>query len=346
MRQQVGDYFKQKNLDPKNPISGLWRLALFFITFVISYFIMAGDFSVPSKFIAAILFGSCQALPLLHTMHDASHTSIGSTPTWWSCVGRFCMDWMAGASLTSWHNQHVLGHHVYTNLMGADPDLPVVVEGDIRRLTSFQKWLPQYKYQHIYLLFAYGFLALKFRVQDVIGMIDHTNGPIRVNGPYIPEYVYQFITKSTWIFWRIFVPIFVWGQSVGEFFVYFFIAEFITGWYLAFNFQVSHVSTPLEWLDIKRPIDDEWAVSQIKTSLDYAHGSFLCTFLSGALNYQTVHHLFPSVSQYHYPAIAPIIQAICKKWNVPYNHVDSFSTAFYLHVEHLHTMGNDHLIFH
>jgi len=53
--------------------------------------------------------------------HDASHTSIGWNYRWWSIIGRGCMDWFAGGSLTSWYNQHVIGHHVYTNVMGADP---------------------------------------------------------------------------------------------------------------------------------------------------------------------------------------------------------------------------------
>jgi fatty acid desaturase len=35
----------------------------------------------------------------------------------------------------------------------------------------------------------------------------------------------------------------------------------------------------------------------VKTGLDYGHGSTIATFLSGALNYQIEHHLFPCVSQ-------------------------------------------------
>jgi fatty acid desaturase len=75
------------------------------------------------------------------------------------------MDWMAGASLTSWHNQHVIGHHIYTNVVGADPDLPLVLEGDIRRVSRIQRWARIYKFQHIYLFVLYGVLGLKFRIQ-------------------------------------------------------------------------------------------------------------------------------------------------------------------------------------
>lgn len=64
--------------------------------------------------------------------------------------------------------------------------------------------------------------------------------------------------------------------------------------------QVSHISTSCEYHcddQVSQCIPEEWAVSQIKSSVDYAHGSWLTTFMSGALNYQVTHHLFPSISQ-------------------------------------------------
>src|SRR5207247_2194408 len=112
------------------------------------------------KVIAAFIFGCFQALPLLHTMHDCSHTSFGPNEKWWSFFGRLTMDYLCGASLTSWHNQHTIGHHIYTNVLGADPDLPVVMDGDLRRVSRLQRWAAIYKFQHIYLFFLYGLLGL------------------------------------------------------------------------------------------------------------------------------------------------------------------------------------------
>lgn len=150
----MGDYFRKNKLDPKSPFSGLWRLAIFFSLAAVTYYAMSfpANYSWITLIAAAIVFGCVQALPLLHCMHDASHLAIGSTPTTWSVIGRLCMDWYAGASLYSWLNQHTIGHHVYTNVMGADPDLPVVENGDVRRIAPFQRWASFYKYQHIYML--------------------------------------------------------------------------------------------------------------------------------------------------------------------------------------------------
>jgi hypothetical protein len=45
---------------------------------------------------AAAVYGVCQVLPLLHIMHDASHTAIGHSETWWKVVGRVTMEWCVG----------------------------------------------------------------------------------------------------------------------------------------------------------------------------------------------------------------------------------------------------------
>jgi len=86
-------------------------------------------------------------------------------------------------------------------------------------------------------------------------------------------------------------------------------------------------------------INGEWAKLQIETCVDYGHNSWMWTFFSGALNYQSIHHLFPSVSQYHYPAIGPIILATCKEYDVKFNHVQNFGQAFYLHIKQLYDMS-------
>ena len=50
----------------------------------------------------------------------------------------------------------------------------------------------------------------------------------------------------------------------------------------------------------------------------------MAAFLCGALNYQSVHHLFPCVSQYHYPALSGVVRRVARKWGVRYNYVGSF----------------------
>jgi hypothetical protein len=60
----------------------------------------------------------------------------------------------------------------------------------------------------------------------------------------------------------------------------FLVAEFVTGYWLTFNFQVSHVSTEAEFfyndvdkLKVKGTNEQwelEWGILQVKSSVDYA----------------------------------------------------------------------------
>lgn len=120
------------------------------------------------------------------------------------------------------------------------------------------------------------------------------------------------------------------------------IAELSSGAWLAYFFQVNHISDSLTYTVASDKEDKKmgWAAMQVAGTLDYGHSSWLTTFLSGTLNYQTVHHLFPSVSTHHYPAIAPIIQKCAEKHGIKYNHVDTFFEAAWLHLKELNRLGN------
>jgi len=304
-----------------------------------------------ARFALAVLMGMCQGMPLTGWMHDASHSSIGHSERWWWGVGRFALDYFSGSSMISWRNQHVIGHHIYTNVMGSDPDLPVSLTSDPRRLVEQQAWASVYRWQHIYLPPLYGILGLKSRVQDFTEVFSQlTNGPIRVNPISVQDYLRLISSKATWAFYRIVVPYVFLNVVSGASLVWlFFTTEFTTGYWLAFNFQVSHISDDADFLfaDMKKRetgkcpavFEQEWAAAQIKTTVDYGHGSPLAAYLSGALNYQTIHHLFPSVSQYHYPAVTPIIMEVAKKHGLEFNVYDNFYDAFSGHIKHLRNLG-------
>jgi len=277
-------------------------------------------------------------------MHDACHSSIGYNEWWWKVIGRFTMDFLTGGDMKHWHHQHVLGHHVYTNVMGADPDLPEVVDGDMRYIVPRQVWISLYKFQWIYMPLLYGFLTVKIRLQNwTTTWSTLMNGPVRVNPIGDKEYIYFFTTRIINLGYQLLFPMLFGVLSPLQVFAFWFLQELAFGFWLATNFQVSHISTEAVFpcdRTLNPEIKEEWAVLQVLSSVDYAHSSKVATFLSGALNYQTTHHLFPSVSKYHYPAITPIILKVCKKWDVPFNHLPTFTDAFYAHVQFLYKMGN------
>lgn len=75
-------------------------------------------------------------------------------------------------------------------------------------------------------------------------------------------------------------------------------SDIVWSLYLMLVFQASHVNDDVEWPkpDQNNQLHKDWAVLQVESSMDFAHGDFLTTILTGSLNYQSVHHLFPQVS--------------------------------------------------
>jgi fatty acid desaturase len=54
------------------------------------------------------------------------------------------------------------------------------------------------------------------------------------------------------------------------------------------------------------------------STTDYAPDSTFLKILSVSLNYQIVHHMFPSIHPAHYPAIRKLLIPIAKKYDIDY----------------------------
>lgn len=77
-----------------------------------------------------------------------------------------------------------------------------------------------------------------------------------------------------------------------------------------------------------------WYKAQVETSSSY--GGFISGCLTGGLNFQIEHHLFPRMSSAWYPYIAPTVQRVCEKHGVryvryPWVWQNLISTIKYLH---------------
>lgn len=351
LKERVVKHFQDRKISPRqtrSPWTGLAAVLPLYVALIACFCVVHGavwptaPFAV--KFVLAAAFGWLQVVPLMHWLHDASHGALGPNETWWKVLGRFAMDFVAGANIMPWHHQHILGHHVLTNVFGADPDLPMAKDGDMRRLVPAQVWRSVYKYQHIYLPILYSLLGIKIRYQDFSEfMINRMNGPVRVNW-YDNVWIRIVGSKLVWASWRMLLPVYYLGCSWSTVLGYMLVADVISGFWLAYNFQVSHITEDMSWPN-GRPgensmeLADSWAENQVKTGLGYAHDDKVWTYVCGALNFQIEHHLFPGLSQYYLPEVAPIVKATCKDFGIPYRYVPTFWEAFKAHIRFLKAMG-------
>ena len=81
-----------------------------------------------------------------------------------------------------------------------------------------------------------------------------------------------------------------------------------------------------------KPVD--WFKAQVETSSTY--GSFISSWITGGLNMQIEHHLFPRMCSSYYPIIAPKVREICEKHGVKYHwypwiHQNLIATFTYMH---------------
>jgi len=90
----------------------------------------------------------------------------------------------------------------------------------------------------------------------------------------------------------------------------------------------------VDW-PIEKLIEKDWAISQVLTSKDYSENSTFWTYFSGYLNYQVVHHLFPSVAPHYYPEIVGIVKQVCLEYNVKFDHDETFYSLLMSHWRHI-----------
>jgi fatty acid desaturase len=346
VKKRVKDHFKKLGISPK---SAQWTfMRYFWIAFGVAFFWYLQTFmyreSVVGCLFASVGLTFFTILGGFNMSHDTSHFAITHKPWVWRLVGLW-HDFINGMSQHVWNHQHTIGHHPYTNIDHADPDIITAADNlpDVRRIKRSQSWMPRYLYQHIYVPLLYGLLTWKMRLQDfIILLFLHKNGNIRFNKLTPLQWIVFFGGKAFFIFHRIVVPLLV-GMSVSQLVFLLMFCEVMAGLYIAFTFQVSHVNTNVSWPlpDKSGLVHIDWWEMQVQTTQDYSTSSWLMTILTGSLNHQTAHHLFPGVAQCFYPIVTPIVKQTCEEFGIEYHDCGSFWSAIKSHIFHLKRLGQD-----
>jgi len=349
LKKKIESYFVEKKISPRYAPGMLFR-SFFLISaaFALHYAAVYSS-SIYASLLLTSLMGIVCALISFMPVHEGSHASTTESPLMWRLLGSV-HDFVNGASFYTWLHQHFLGHHPFTNVTNHsenndsfDPDV-TTHNPDLRRIKPHQKWHEHYKWQQLYMPLLYGLLGIKYRINDInIVFFTKMNGHIKVN-PLNAWHMTMFIAgKIFWFTYRIVLPCLV--VPIWQSLLMFIVSDLITSYVLAFVFQVNHVVPAAKWPRVEKgtgKVDMDWAEVQLSTTTDYAHGSWMTTFLTGALNYQVTHHLFPYISQMHYMEIAPIVVQHCKDAGITYNHLPNFWEAIKAHVKYLAIMGEHH----
>jgi linoleoyl-CoA desaturase len=132
--------------------------------------------------------------------------------------------------------------------------------------------------------------------------------------------------------------VFPWWQAL----IGFLIIMFTIGLITSAIFLPAHL---VEAADFPEPVGDplhienEWAIHEVETTVNYAPNSRLVNTYVGGLNYQIEHHLFPHICHVHYPRLAPIVQKTCEEFGITYSVYPTMRAALLSHARALREFG-------
>ncbi len=121
----------------------------------------------------------------------------------------------------------------------------------------------------------------------------------------------------------------------------FFVMHYAAGLTLTLIFQLGHCveGTDLVYPEDSNRIADGWAEHQMKTSANFGEGDWLTNWITGGLNYQIEHHLFPKICHTHYSALFPIVRQAAQEFGLPYHCYKNFPTGYAAHLRLLKRAG-------
>lgn len=283
----------------------------------------------------AILLGLTIAAIGFNIMHDANHEAY-SDSRWLNRAMALTLD-LVGGSSHFWHWKHNVFHHTFVNVVGYDTDINLLGLG---RLTPHHPHAWVHRWQHIYVWFLYGAMALKWQLYDdfrlaLTGRMAHYSVP----RPRGAQWLVLFGGKLVFLSLAFAIPLTrhpLWAVAAT-----YVITGVALGIVLAVVFQLAHVVERADFPPETSPgcVDTPWAVHQVETSVDFARDSRAASWLLGGLNFQIEHHLFSRMCHVNYPAIAPLVEQTCREFGIEYKHNTTFLSALRSHYDWLREMG-------
>jgi linoleoyl-CoA desaturase len=338
LTERVDAYFEQTGLSRDGGSAALFKTIAVFAWATVSYLLLL--FWAESWWTALPLTVSL-ALALagvgFSVMHDGSHGAYSKSPL----VNRLAaatLDFL-GASSYVWRQKHVVLHHTYTNVAGADDDINAE---PFLRLAPTQRLRWYHRYQRLYFPLLIGlFFTTKWAVWDDFAVIAKGMiGGQRIPRPSGWGIVQILAGKLMFVGWAVALPLMF--HPVLPVLVCYTLLAFVWGITLGLVFQLAHAVDEAEFPTVtaENPtVERPWFEHQLATTANFAMRNPVITWYVGGLNYQVEHHLLPRIGHRHYPALAPIVRDVARKHGAPYHAHETMRGAVASHLRFLGRMG-------
>jgi len=340
LRKRVDDYFRangiSKHCNTAMIVKTIVLLSAYLIPFVCLLVFK------PSPAISMVLWafmGFSVAGVGMSIMHDANHGAYSASHRVNFWLGHTLN--LLGGSVHNWKLQHNILHHTYTNIVKVDDDIDDKL---IMRFSPHTRVKWYHKLQFIYAFFFYGILTIYWALlKDFVQFSRYNKQGVNKNTPQENRIVLVKIVFSKIMYFAVFIglPVWVIGIPFLQVFTGFMLMHFIAGLVLTVIFQLAHTveGTTYPLPDENGTVENNWAVHQMNTTVNFSrHNKFVSWYLGG-LNFQVEHHLFPTICHVHYPAISEIVKNTAEEFNVPYLENTSFMDALNSHIRALKKFG-------
>jgi fatty acid desaturase (delta-4 desaturase) len=283
----------------------------------------------------SIVSGICLGLSLCWVgtgiQHTANHGGLEKDTKVEYLLG-LLNDIAVGGSSICWRYHHNVSHHAYCNDVLKDAD--TYSSFPLLRMDSSQKLSTYHRFQWLYGPVSFCFLWISIQIADLQKLLDGTCYDVSFNGTKSAEIVLNVLRKVIPFWWIVVLPYQYHGLEV---MLYPWMACFgFGGFVLASMFIVSHNVDETKLLE-SPDIKSDWAKQQILTSTSW--GCKLGCFLSGGLNLQIEHHLFPCLPHHLYPQVQMIVKDECKKRGIHYAAYHNLAGNWIDHIKFLYKMG-------
>ena len=265
--------------------------------------------------------------------HDGNHSAFANNTVSWLAG---CTLELLGSSGANFRRAHNYGHHTYTNHFELDRVFDL--DPSIVRIHVNQRLFPHHRYQHIYAWALYGLLPFFNLIRCFEEMFLKSNYPIRRGTVGVAEVLGQLVVKLVWVSAMLLAPIQLHGiVTVVPIWLLYMV---VLSWCYGIFFAVNHYTFDAGYQDNSNRASD-WGVVQVENALNFAPDSWFWTQVSGGLNLQIEHHLFPSMLHTRLPEISAIVKQTCAEFGVTYNAYPSFWASVKAHYDFIKAMGQD-----
>ncbi len=340
LRQRIDNYFKENNLSKHYNLQMIIKTVVLLSCYIIPFIsLLIFQPAFGYSLLIWLLMGFAKSGIGMSIMHDANHGAYSSSAKLNKWLG-YTINLVGGSAFT-WKIQHNILHHTYTNVLDMDDDIEDKL---VMRFSPHTRVKWYHKFQCVYAFFFYGILTLYWTLfKDFVQFYKYTKKGVNKECKSKNKVILMKIILSKIVYFTVFfvLPLLFLKMPIAKYILGYLLMQFIAGIVLTVIFQLAHTventSHPLP--NKSGTIENNWAIHQMNTTVNFSRESKFISWFVGGLNFQVEHHLFPTICHVHYPKIASIVKATAEEHGVPYLENKTFGSALKSHIKTLQKFG-------